>query len=123
MTKQSVQPIIIDVLFQGPIEQAVCDSSDIKTCNYFQRQLSTRLPHFEKDDFLVILLCFPCPVSLVTPVLDSDDICPGFQSQGEHRACLFRHLYAIEFSDSPPVQHLLTSWQQGWWSRRFDTRT
>ena len=61
MTNQSVQPILIDVLFRGPIEQAVCDSSDIKTCNYFQRQLSTRLPHFEKDEFSCDFAMFSLP--------------------------------------------------------------
>ena len=62
MTDQTVQPILTDVLFRGPIEQVICDSSDTKRCNYFQLQLSTRLAHFEKDEISCDFAMFTPPV-------------------------------------------------------------
>ena len=44
----------------------------------------------------------------------SDDVCSGFQSQGGSLTWVLRHLHAMDSSDSPLVQHLLTSWQPAW---------
>ena len=37
-------------------------------------------------------------------------ICPGFQSQRGSLTCVLHRLRAIDSSDSPLVQHLLTTW-------------
>ena len=62
-----------------------------------------------------------------TPILDfwwhlflSGD---EFQSQGRLLACLLLYLCAVDPSDSPPVQHLLTSWQPVLQSTLFDLHT
>ena len=55
-----------------------------------------------------MLSCFKTKLYLF---YTSDDICPGFQSQGGSLACMLHHWYAAESSDSPLVQHLLASWQ------------
>ena len=39
----------------------------------------------------------------------SGDVCPGFQSQDVSIACMLSHLHAMDSSDSPLVQPLLTS--------------
>ena len=51
----------------------------------------------------------------------SGDICPGFQSQGRSLVCMLPHLHATNSSDSPLVQHLLTSWRPAWQSVIFPT--
>ena len=39
---------------------------------------------------------------------------PVFQHQSGSITCKLRHLHAVDSSDSPLVQHLLTSWQPPW---------
>ena len=50
----------------------------------------------------------------------SGEFCPGFQSQSGSLACMLRRLRAGDSTDSPLVQHLLTSWwpvlQPSFWS-------
>ena len=47
---------------------------------------------------------------LIPPFWTSGDVCPEFQNQGGSLACLLYHLHAMDSTDSPLVQHLLTSW-------------
>ena len=56
------------------------------------------------------LFCFVGPLTLL--FWTSSDICPGFQSQGGSLACKHCCLHALYSSDSPLMQHLLTSWWQ-----------
>ena len=44
----------------------------------------------------------------------SGDVCPVFQSQGGSLACRLCCLHAMDSSDSPLVQHLLTSCRPAW---------
>ena len=44
----------------------------------------------------------------------SGDTFPGFQSQGGSITCMFSCLHAMDFSDLPLVQHLLTSYWPVW---------
>ena len=51
-------------------------------------------------------------VGLLIPLFwTSGDIWPGFQSQGGCLICMFPRLHPMDSSDSPLVQHLLTSWR------------
>ena len=45
------------------------------------------------------------------------------QSQGGSLACMLHRLWTMNFWDSPPVQHLLTSWWPKWWLSCFDPHT
>ena len=47
------------------------------------------------------------------------DVCPWFQSQGDPLACVLHYLHATKSSDSPLVQHPLTSWRPS----HFDPHT
>ena len=53
----------------------------------------------------------------------SDDINPGFQSQGASLVCALAHLCAMDSSESLLVQHLLASWWPEWQPGLFNTRT
>ena len=44
----------------------------------------------------------------------SGNICPGFQSQDESFVVMLNHLHPMSSTDSPLVQHLLTSWWPVW---------
>ena len=44
---------------------------------------------------------------LIPLLWTSGDLCPGFQRQGGSLACVWPHLYSMDSSDSPLVQHLL----------------
>ena len=45
---------------------------------------------------------------------NSGDICLGFKVRVDLFACMLHYLHAMDFSDSPLVQHLLTCWWTGY---------
>ena len=59
---------------------------------------------------------------LIPLLWTSGDVCPGVQSKGGSLACMLCHLCATYSSNSPLVQHLLTSWRYTWQLNLFDPR-
>ena len=45
----------------------------------------------------------------------------GFKARVDLLACVHHYLCAMVSSDSPLVQHLLTSWRAAWQLSRFDS--
>ena len=81
-----------------------------------------------------IYLCFKCELNydqllkwefhFVGPLFwTSDDVCQGFKARVDSITSLVYHFCATDYSDSPLVRHLMTSWHPAWQQSNFNSVT